>query len=513
MKGLKPAVSRTLGAIAALLIFFIFLTILTLRAQQAPLPDLDFEDALWVAFGKGILKVAADDGVILLDIADVKDIRAIAVDGKRGTVWAYGKKTLQAFDFNGDFLFSVEPDEHDKKHVALAVNSGDGTVWLGARKTLFHFDALGVLLSTTPLLDKVRAMALDETNSLLWVATKKTVSAHDDTGAVVTNIDQDKNPDIKDIDVDDASGELWVALKKPKTLRRYASDGTLLFETDIDKLEHVVSDNQGGAWVATKDELIKLDELGQLAVELDFRGSDKIVAMVFDPAYGSVWVAGKSFVSHVGSDGQILLTLEFKGPDSVFDLKGNIRDLALFRDIIPPVINFTSLSPGAVINTNTPDIEVDYSDIGIGVDTTTLIIQANGSNLPVSCTFDVSSAICTPDTPLPEGPVTLSATIKDFAGNESQSIEVSFTIDTIPPVINFTAPTGGEAISNNTPTIKVSYSDSGSDVDLASLRFKGQVQGPPLQRNPESMSSASTSLTAFSICHITKRQRINHLLK
>ena len=45
------------------------------------------------------------------------------------------------------------------------------------------------------------------------------------------------------------------------------------------------------------------------------------------------------------------------------------------------------------------------------------------------------------------------------------------------------------------------------------LLIIGQVQGPPLQRNPESMSSASTSLTAFSICHITRRQRINHLLK
>ncbi len=41
----------------------------------------------------------------------------------------------------------------------------------------------------------------------------------------------------------------------------------------------------------------------------------------------------------------------------------------------------------------------------------------------------------------------------------------------------------------------------------------GQVQGPPLQRNPESMASARTSVTAFSICHITRRQRINHLLK
>ncbi len=45
------------------------------------------------------------------------------------------------------------------------------------------------------------------------------------------------------------------------------------------------------------------------------------------------------------------------------------------------------------------------------------------------------------------------------------------------------------------------------------LRLIGQVQGPPLQRNPESMSSASTSFTAFSICHITRRQRINYLLK
>ena len=45
------------------------------------------------------------------------------------------------------------------------------------------------------------------------------------------------------------------------------------------------------------------------------------------------------------------------------------------------------------------------------------------------------------------------------------------------------------------------------------LQIMGQVQGRPLQRNPESMSSARTSVTAFSICHITRRQRINHLLK
>ena len=48
---------------------------------------------------------------------------------------------------------------------------------------------------------------------------------------------------------------------------------------------------------------------------------------------------------------------------------------------------------------------------------------------------------------------------------------------------------------------------------LEILGLRGQVQAPSLQRNPESMSSASTSLTAFSICHITRRQRINYLLK
>jgi len=49
--------------------------------------------------------------------------------------------------------------------------------------------------------------------------------------------------------------------------------------------------------------------------------------------------------------------------------------------------------------------------------------------------------------------------------------------------------------------------------EAAKLLLKGQVQGRPLQRNLESMSSARTSVTAFSICHITRRQRINHLLK
>jgi RHS repeat-associated protein len=452
---------QILGIVASFSLLCLVLSSLLLRAQDALLPNPDFADALWIAKSDGINKIATADGSALLQIDAVKNVRAVAVDERHGVLWAYIKDTLWAYRFNGGPLFSIPLSPHgdhgNGKEVVLSVNPENGTVWLGVKKSLYHFGTQGEWLSVHTLPDHVRALSWDPTTSCLWVGTQKTVNAIDDTGAVCKVIDLGPHPDVEDLAVDPGSGDLWVALKK--ILKRYDASGTPMFEADIDKVACLAGDHQGGAWIATDKRLMRLDRSGLVLLDIGpFDGPDKIVALANDPTDSSVWVGSKSKVSHIRSDGYLLQQL---------DLAGEIRALALYGDRLPPGIAITAPQDGVTLNTNTPTIEIQYQDSGSGVDLETLFLLANDTELSVICQYSVTGATCTPTTGLPEGIVTLTATIQDYAGNTSEEAEARFTVDTTPPFIALTSPVDGTS-TNQSPQSFV-----GALSELATLTLNG----------------------------------------
>ena len=93
-------------------------------------PNSDFVDSVWVAFGKDILKVAADDGSILLKISNLKNIRSIAVDEQRTVLWAASHKTLFGLDFDGALRLTVPVPRVSRKGngVTCTVDSVGGDV-------------------------------------------------------------------------------------------------------------------------------------------------------------------------------------------------------------------------------------------------------------------------------------------------------------------------------------------------------------------------------------------------
>ncbi|MDA2924537.1 PKD domain-containing protein, partial [Acidobacteria bacterium AH-259-L09] len=156
-------------------------------------------------------------------------------------------------------------------------------------------------------------------------------------------------------------------------------------------------------------------------------------------------------------------------------------NVLVFVDATPPALQFVSPAEGALLNTNTPELQLSFSDGESGVDTSTLSIQQGGQPLGVNCSFGTGSASCTPVSALPEGAIALSATIADVAGNVSGAATLNFTVDTVAPQLAFTAPVGGSTVTTNTPTIELSFSDSGSGVDTATLAI--QANGSPLAVN------------------------------
>ncbi len=403
----------------------------TLVAQENPAAV----NALWVAESAGVLEVATADGSLLLEVPGLTNVRAAAVDHHRPTLWLYAGHNVYAYGYDGAQKLVVPLALPNPSNAALAVNEHDGSIWLGADQNLVSVSASGQVLQSLRLADNVKSLAVDAAGALLWVGTASSAGAYDAiSGAQVSALGLGSSPDLRDLDLD-TSGKVWVALGSG--VRSYAEDGTLLLAAAVAAPLHVAGDGHGGAWVATTKDVLQLGPAGQVTASLSpFGGQGTIVEVVLDPSNGDAWVANDRAVAQVDTGGHLVRAFQFQPPVHIWDL-------ALYADVIPPQLAITAPADGSYLGSKTPTIAITYSDIGSGVNPTTLAFTANGSPLQVSCSTAATGASCRVAAPLPEGPEAVTATVKDYAGNTSQAATATFTIDTIPPAITLSQPTSG----------------------------------------------------------------------
>ena len=79
----------------------------------------------------------------------------------------------------------------------------------------------------------------------------------------------------------------------------------------------------------------------------------------------------------------------------------------------------------------------------------------------MSCQYGETGVLLHPSSGLPEGLVTLTATLQDYAGNTTEADEVHLTVDTIPPVITLTSPVDGTSTNQSSQASVGSLSEAG----------------------------------------------------
>lgn len=155
--------------------------------------------------------------------------------------------------------------------------------------------------------------------------------------------------------------------------------------------------------------------------------------------------------------------------------------LVTVKEKTAPTITGLSPSSGAKINTAVPTISGNFSDNDSGIKTSTfqLVIDRGTGNERVinpgapGLTLTTSGFSYVPQTALSEGTHTFDVTIADNDGNSTISSSISFTVDTIPPSLNVTAPTDG-LITNNASCTVTGTTESTATV---TIKLNGADQG------------------------------------
>lgn len=226
----------------------------------------------------------------------------------------------------------------------------------------------------------------------------------------------------------------------------------------------------GTVWVAQKETLLSFSRAGALlySVDLEALGLRKPKSLAFDPVSRSLWVRTEKSVSRFSDSGQLEATFTADDHDEALGVPA-------FK--VTPTLSVVRPPQDALTNNPRPEFRVGYgadcngtacSFPGSYFGSYHLAATLNGEPVGAAFQFDASSieSSFTPSSRLPEGPNSFSAQAKDGFGHSSDTVSLSFTVDTIPPRFLAITPNDGSVFQTPTVAIQGTVDDAAATVVL-----------------------------------------------
>ena len=154
------------------------------------------------------------------------------------------------------------------------------------------------------------------------------------------------------------------------------------------------------------------------------------------------------------------------------------------KETVPPVITILSPSSGAYITNNRQPVVFTVTDEagGSGVKPSSVVVKLDGSTVssgeltqsPISngYSFTYTSAQSIGD-----GSHTVTVDATDNDGNAAEQKSTTFTVDTVPPVLNITAPTEGMITSAPALVVSGQTNDATSSPVTVTIKLNDVDQG------------------------------------
>ena len=161
------------------------------------------------------------------------------------------------------------------------------------------------------------------------------------------------------------------------------------------------------------------------------------------------------------------------------------------KETVAPVITITSPTSGARVVNNKQPVVFTVTDAsgGSGVNLSTVVVKQDGTAVAASTV--TSSAITngytftyTPASAMTDGAHTITVDAKDNDGNAATQKTTTFTIDTVPPVLNISSPVEG-FITNSTSVVAsgTTNDSTSSPVTLTQALDGGTAQAVTVASN------------------------------
>lgn|GEM_PF-2409755 len=144
-------------------------------------------------------------------------------------------------------------------------------------------------------------------------------------------------------------------------------------------------------------------------------------------------ITGVISAANISTNSQALVRYQAPKTTAEFD------PLCPGAPVDPPVLRISAPVADSFTNDDRQTIQLEYGSDG-EIDTDSIELTLNADSLANACAADQTGAQCIPDDPLPEGEVTIGATVADTTGQISNSAQVDFTVDTIAPVVVIDTP-------------------------------------------------------------------------
>lgn len=171
--------------------------------------------------------------------------------------------------------------------------------------------------------------------------------------------------------------------------------------------------------------------------------------------------------------------------DSDSTLGANLK-LAV-KETTKPTISITSPSSGAKLTTASPTISFSLRDQagGSGINIGSLALKIDGGSAigntatGMTCTAVTNGYDCTYvcQSALAEGSHTITIGVSDNDGNAASTTSTAFTMDTVPPTLNISAPADGLITNNSSLTVSGTTNDVTSSPVTVTIKLNGTDQG------------------------------------
>lgn len=169
------------------------------------------------------------------------------------------------------------------------------------------------------------------------------------------------------------------------------------------------------------------------------------------------------------------------------------------KEKIAPVITVLSPTSGAfVINSQQPVVfTVTDESGGSGVNLSSVVVKLDGSAVAASTLTHTTvtngySFTYTPATALSDGSHTVTINASDNDGNAAATATTTFTVDTVAPTLNVTAPTDNLVTNTAALTVRGTTNDLTSSPVTVTVSLNGTSQGNVTVAGDGSFSKALT---------------------